>query len=94
MPYKTELSVFIADWWGFGAFLVGALVAFIAGRERQRYQVDAIGREVAAQSKRIERLESQGNYEAVRLGEIITTQNYIKETLIEIKQAMGGKADK
>lgn len=82
------------DWWGFGAFVLGGLLAFSAGKERQRYKVDKIGEEVERQGHRIEVLERQGNAEAVQLAEIATSQTHILNSLNEIKQAMRRKADK
>jgi hypothetical protein len=87
MPYKAELHTIIADWWQFAVFLGGAVVAFIVGKERQRFKVDQIGREVEAQEK-------QGAAEAVQLAQIVTSQSHILRTLDEIKQALGTKADK
>jgi hypothetical protein len=94
MPYKAELHTIIADWWQFAVFLGGAVVAFIVGKERQRFKVDQIGREVEAQGERIKALEKQGAAEAVQLAQIVTSQSHILRTLDEIKQALGTKADK
>jgi len=94
VPYKSDLANFIADWWQFGAFLGAAAVAFFVGKERQRYKVDGIGREVKAQGRRIERLEAQGSAEAVQLAQIVTSQSYIIKTLDEIRGGLRGKMDK
>jgi hypothetical protein len=94
MPYKTDLAAFVADWWQFGVFLAGAVIAFGAGRERQRYRLDQVGREVKDQGDRIEALEKQGNAEAVQLAQIVTTQQHILRALEEIKESLKGKADK
>lgn len=84
----------VKDWWGFVAFIIGGLLAYSAGKERQRYKVDQIGTEVERQGKRIEALERQGNTEAVQLAEIAMSQTHILNSLNEIKQALRGKADK
>lgn len=94
MPYKADLPTLIADLWQFAVFLGSAVIAFIIGRERQRFKVDQIGRDVEAQGERIKALEKQGTAEAVQLAQIITSQGHILCTLDEIKQALGGKADK
>lgn len=95
MPYRDSLvASLIADWWQFVAFAVGGLVAYVAGRERTRFRVDQIGREVRAQGERIAALERQGNSEAVQLAQIATTQGHILKELGEIKVAMRGKADR
>lgn len=101
MPYKSDLATFIADWWQFGAFIGAAIVAFLAGKERQRFKVDQIGKDlerlslkVDGQAQDIEGLKAQGNAEAVTLAQIVTSQGYIVRTLDEIKDALRGKADK
>jgi pantothenate kinase type III len=94
MPYKAELHTIITDWWQFAVFVGGAFIAFVVGKERQRFKVDQIGREVEAQGERIKALEKQGTAEAVQLAQIVTSQGHILRTLDEIKQALGGKADK
>lgn len=94
MPYKVDLANFIADWWQFGAFIAVSVIAFLVGKERQRFKVDQIGKEVEAQGRRIEKLERQGNAEAVQLGQIVTSQTYIISTLDEIKESLRGKVDK
>lgn len=94
MPYKVDLGAFVADWWQFGIFLASAVIAFFVGKERQRFRVDQIGREVEAQSRRIKALEDQGRSEAVQLGQIVTSQTYIIQTLNEIKETLKWKADK
>lgn len=53
MTYKTDPSSFLADWWQFAVFVVGAFAAYIAGKERQRFKVDHIGQEVERQGQRI-----------------------------------------
>lgn len=94
MPYKADIAALAADWWQFGVFLAGAIIAFFVGKERQRFRVDQIGKEVEAQGKRIEALEKQGNAEAVQLAQIVTTQGHILKALEEIKGTLKGKADK
>ena len=94
MPYKAEIANIVTDWWQFAVFVGGAFIAFIVGKERQRFKVDQIGREVEAQGKRIAALETQGNAEAVQLAQIVTSQTYIMKTLDEIKQSLKGKADR
>ncbi|MDD9727245.1 hypothetical protein PVV74_17430 [Roseovarius sp. SK2] len=85
---------FIAEWWHFIAFIGGAIISFFVGRERQRYRVDEIGKEVKNQGLRIEKLEEQGISEQIQLAEIIVTQKNIVRTLDEIKASLQGKADK
>lgn len=94
MPYKAEIANIVTDWWQFAVFLGGAFIAFAVGKERQRFKVDQIGREVEAQGERIKALEKQGTAEAVQLAQIVTSQGHILRTLDEIKQALGTKADK
>lgn len=94
MSEKTDIAKFIADWWHFGAFIGSAAIAFLIGKERQRFKVDQIGKEVEVQGKRIEKLETQGNAEAVQLAQIVTSQTHIIRTLEEIKTNLRGKADK
>lgn len=94
MSEKADIARFVADWWQFGAFVGGAVIAFLVGKERQRYKVDQIGQEVEAQGKRIEKLETQGNAEAVQLAQIVTSQTHIIRTLEEIKTGLRGKVDK
>ena len=89
-----SLVEIIQGWWGFGAFVVGGLIAYSAGRERQRYKIDQIGVEVERQGVRIEALERQGNTEAVQLAEIATSQTHILSSLNEIKEVLRRKADK
>lgn len=84
----------VLDWWQFLVFLIGGVIAFMAGKERQRFKVEQIGIEVDNQSKRIKALEEQGNVEAVQLAQIVTTQSHILEALAEIKESLQGKADK
>lgn len=91
---RPEISDIVADWWQFAAFVTGTAVAFLIGRERQRFKVDQIGRDVDAQGKRIAALEAQGNAEAVQLAEIVVTQGHILTALEDIKETLRGKADK
>ena len=94
MPDKTNMVSMLADWWPFGAFIGSVVVAFLTGKERQRFKVDQIGKDVEAQGKRIASLEAQGNSEAVQLAEILTSQKYIVQSLDDIKRSLAGKADK
>lgn len=49
MPYRDSgLIAFIADWWQFGAYIIAGVILYVTGRERQRYKVDAVGRDVTA----------------------------------------------
>lgn len=84
----------VKDWWPFLAFVLGGLVSFLIGKERQRWRVDAIGRELEHQGKRIARLEVKGAEEAVMLGEIKTAQGLILSQLTELRAELRGKADK
>lgn len=94
MPYKADIATLVADWWQFVFFLIGGAIAFIAGKERQRFKVDQIGREVEQQGRRIRALEVQGQSEAVQLAGIATSQAHILTSLEEIKNTLRGKADK
>lgn len=94
MPYKTDVAALLIDWWQFGFFILGGVIAFFVGKERQRYRLDQIGQEVEDQGKRIRALETQGNAEAVQLAQIVTSQGYIVQALDEIKASLRGKVDK
>jgi phage-related minor tail protein len=95
MPYRDAgFWGFIADWWGFLAFLGAGAVAFLAGKERQRYRVDQIGKDVEILAKRVKALEVQGNAEAVTLGEIKVMLSQIVQALGEVRADLKGKADK
>lgn len=101
MPYKFDLLNMLQDWWGFVAFALGGFAAFVVGKERQRYKVDQVGKDVeklsqrvTKQSAEIEALKQQGNTEAVALAGIASTQQYIVKTLDEIKANLKEKADK
>lgn len=101
MSYRMEIGTFLLDWWQFVVFLGGAAVAFIVGKERQRFRVDQVGKDfeilsakVDMQSMEIEKLKAQGNSEAVTLAQIVTSQTYILASFEEIKETLRGKADK
>lgn len=105
MPEKADIANFVADWWQFGAFIFGAMVAFLVGKERQRYKVDQIGRDVEALSQKVDRqgaeIESMRRDENANalhstevLTKLITSQGHIIQSLEEIKEALKGKADK
>lgn len=95
MPYRDAgFWGFISDWWGFLAFLGAGAVAFLAGKERQRYRVDQIGKDVEAITKRVKALEVQGGDVAVTLGEIKVMLAQIVQALGEVKADLRGKADK
>ena len=94
MPYKSEISNIVTDWWQFIAYLAVAWSSFLIGRERQRFKIQELAQIVTKQGERIEALERQGNAEAVQLAKIVTSQAYIMKTLDEIKQSLKGKADR
>jgi len=84
----------VKELWPFGVFVVSGLLAFLVGKERQRWRVDAIGTELEHQGKRIARLEVKGAEEAVMLGEIKTAQGLILSQLTELRAELRGKVDK
>lgn len=105
MPDEAEVVNFVADWWQFGAFMIGAIVAFLVGKERQRYKIDQIGHDVESLSQKVDRqgaeiesMRREENANAVHstevLTKLITSQGHIIQTLEEIKEALRGKADK
>lgn len=92
MPETTIAA--LREWWPFGVFLIGGWVSFLIGKERQRWRVDQIGIEVSKQGARIDKLEAQGQAEAVTLGEIKVTQELILAALSNLRDDLKGKADK
>lgn len=84
----------VREWWDVGAFIVAGVLAFIVGKERQRWRVNQIGEEVEKQGKRISHLEAQGHTSAVTLAEIRTNQNLILTMLRELREDLKGKVDK
>ena len=100
-----QVANIIKDWWGFGAFIIGGLLAFSAGKERQRYKVDQIGRDVDRQGGEIqelrlevEKMRTEETKNALHATEIVTklvvSQGHIIERLDEIRVALRGKVDK
>lgn len=85
---------YIAEWWQFAVFALGGYGFYIVGRERQRFQIDQIGREVNRQSHEIEALKAQGTSEAITLAGIVATQAHIMASLEDIKETLKEKADK
>lgn len=105
MPYKTDLANFIADWWQFGAFIAVSVIAFLGGRERQRYKVDEIGRDVCALKadlkevrKELANMHEQDGAEAVSaakaITELATDVRYLRRMMDELRAELRGKADK
>lgn len=100
-----QVATFIRDWWGFAAFIVGGLLAYSAGKERQRYKVDQIGRDVDRQGvelkelrNEVEKMRTQENKNHLHAAETVTklivSQGHIIERLDEIRTALAGKVDK
>lgn len=105
MPDKMELGALIADWWGFGAFLIGVLIAYITGKERQQYKVEQLGRDLAVMKKDITEVRRelatmhlQDNTDAVSaakaITELATDIKYLRKSMDELHCELRGKADK
>ena len=106
MPYKDGgLFAFIADWWQFGAYLIGGIALYITGRERQRYRVDEVGRDVSTLKRDLAEMKSEfskgGRDHAAEivtttraLAEISTGQAHILRELGQLREELRGKADK
>lgn len=105
MPYKAEIINLVSDWWQFAAFLGLGIVSFIVGRERQRYKVDEVGRDVCRLQKVVQEMQkdmsamhTQDNIDAVSAATSITALSqdikYLRESMDEIKNELRRKADK
>jgi len=105
MPYKMEVGAFLAEWWGFGAFLLGVLVAYVTGKERQQYKVEQLGKDLAALKsdvakvrKELSDIHQHDGQEAVSsaraITELATDIKYLRKTMDEMRAELRGKADK
>lgn len=105
MPFKTEITNLVQDWWQFAFFVGGAFVAFIVGKERQRYKVEDIGRDVSGLKKEVQDLREeltlihkQEGAEAVSsarsITELATDIRYLRKTVDEMRAELKEKADK
>lgn len=105
MPEKADIVPFVADWWQFGAFMIASFVAYMTGKERQRYKIGQIGQDLERLSKKVDQqgadidsMRREENANAVHSAEVltklITQQGHIIQTLNEIKDALKSKADK
>ena len=83
---ESDFWQVLRDWWGFAAFVLTGIISYIAGRERQRFRIDDLGRKVEAQEKRLKTLEEQGRAEAISLAELRSSQAAILQALSEIRQ--------
>lgn len=96
---------FIKDWWGFGAFLAGAAGAYLTGRERQRYRVDAVGKDVSALKKDVDAVRKElGEIRTIEateavasaraITELATDVRYLRKAMDELRDDLRRKADK
>ena len=95
----------INDWWQFGAYIVAGVVLYVTGRERQRYRVDEVGRDVAALKLDVSEIKTELSKEGRdhaseiiettrALAEISTGQAHILRELGQLREELRGKADK
>lgn len=105
MPFKTEITSLVQDWWQFAFFIGGAFIAFIVGKERQRYKVEDIGRDVVGLKdelqevrKELASMHQQDGAEAVSsarsITELATDIRYLRKTVDEMRAELKEKADK
>lgn len=105
MPYKTELVTLVADWWQFGVFIGGSIIAFMVGKERQRYKVDQVGRDVCGLKvemkefrKELSAMKSIDGAEAVQaaksITELATDIKYLRHSMDDLRSELRRKADK
>lgn len=106
--YPMDESIFwavVKDWWGFGAFLAGAAGAYLTGRERQRYRVDAVGKDVSALKRDVDAVrkelgeirmqETSQAVEAARvIAELATDVRYLRKAIDDLRDDLRRKADK
>ena len=60
MTYRDGgFFAFVQDWWQFGAYLIAGIALYVTGRERQRYRVDEVGRDVAALKRDLSDMKSE-----------------------------------
>lgn len=105
MPYKADIANFISDWWQFAFFIGGAFIAFIVGKERQRYKVDEIGRVVDRLEaglkdvrKELSSMHQHEGAEAISsarsITELATDIRYLRKAIDEMRAELKEKADK
>lgn len=84
LPENTALH-FLREWWGIFVFAATTFAAFIAGRERTRYQVHEVGDKVDRLTARVEHLEKVNADQTALLAAI-------RVDLEWLKRASGGQA--
>ena len=95
----------VSDWWQFAAFLAAAVVAYVTGRERQRWHVHELGEKIdrqdAEHNERMERLFSrvaQLERDTVQDGRMLAsidaTQKQILSTLGQMRAQLDQKQDR
>lgn len=106
MPDRMlKLTTFLAEWWSVLVFMFSAVIAFIIGRERQRWKVDQLGEQIQKLNEdheknlvkivnRVERLEKERVADAQVLSGIAATQGQILERLEWIQRDLGQKKNR
>lgn len=105
MSDQSTILETVSDWWRFAFVVVGAILAFVLGRERQRYKVDQIGKEVCFLKeemkeirKELSSMHTQEGADAVEATRSITELSvdikYLRKTIDEIRLELKQKADK
>ena len=95
----------VSDWWQFAAFLAAAVVAYVTGRERQRWRVHELGEKIdrqdAEHNKRMERLfsrvaqlERDTAQDGRTLSSIDATQKQILSALDQMRAQLDQKQDR
>lgn len=105
MPEKFDVVGLIADWWQFLVFALGAVLTFLMGKERQRYKVDQIGKEVQwlrgemrEVRKELKAMhEGDGEkaiHDATSIAKLDTDIEYLKSGFDDLRNELRRKADK
>lgn len=100
-----RLPALIEDWWQFAAFGGAAVVAYVTGRERQRWHVHELGEKIDRQDRehnermerlfsRVDQLERDTAKDGRMLARIDATQRQILTTLGQMQAHLDQKKDR
>lgn len=105
MSGDPNIPSLIERFWPFGAFLASSAIAFVIGRERQRWKVDDLGEQLASYSdrsdarfdkleSRLKAMESANVIEATSIATGVAKQDMILMALERMERQIDNKADK
>ena len=84
----------IRDWWAFGVFVGGGVIAFLLGKERQRFRIDELARRMKELDADVQSIKRQTAAEAISLAEIRVELRANTQALTDLRNDLKGKADR